>query len=156
MLASVNTRRPAHGSNSQASTIAGEKVKNLDGEDLGKVEDIMIDLQSGRVAYAVLSFGSGFMHKGKLFAIPWASLAVDQGDKKVILNVPRETLETAEGFDKDHWPSMADQRWANGLHDYYSSRPYWSDRGKTLTAMLRSLPSLIIVSTDGIKIASIV
>ena len=107
-----------------ASTIAGEKVKNLDGEDLGKVEDIMIDLQSGRVAYAVLSFGSGFMHKGKLFAIPWASLAVDQGDKKVILNVPRETLETAEGFDKDHWPDLSDPAFRSRIYGHYGVEPW--------------------------------
>ena len=102
-----------------ASKIAGDKVKNLDGEDLGKVEEIMIDLQSGRVAYAVLSFGSGFMHSGKLFAIPWASLAVDQGDKKVILNVSRETLETAEGFDKDHWPDLSDPGFRSRTYGHY-------------------------------------
>lgn len=64
-----------------ASTLAGNKVKNAQGEDLGKVEELMIDLESGRVAYAVVSFGGGFLHSGKLFAIPWASLAVDQKEK---------------------------------------------------------------------------
>ncbi len=102
-----------------ASTIAGDKVKNLAGEDLGKIEDIMIDLESGRVAYAVVSFGSGFMHGGKLFAIPWAALAVDQGDKKIILNVPKEILETAEGFDKDHWPDMADPAFRTRTYGHY-------------------------------------
>ena len=102
-----------------ASTLAGDKVKNLEGEDLGKIEEIMIDLQSGRVAYAVVSFGSSFMHSGKLFAIPWASLAVDQGDKKVFLNVSRETLESAEGFDKDQWPDMADPSFRTRTYEHY-------------------------------------
>ena len=107
-----------------ASTLTGDKVKNLAGEELGKIEDLVIDLKSGRVAYAVVSFGGGFMHGGKLFAIPWASLAVDQGDKKVILNVPREKLETAEGFDKDHWPDMANPDFFQRTYAYYGVQPW--------------------------------
>jgi sporulation protein YlmC with PRC-barrel domain len=102
-----------------ASTLVGNKVKNLDGEDLGKIEDIVIDLASGRVAYAVVSFGGGFMHSGKFLAIPWPSLAVDQGDKKVILNVPKDTLESAEGFDKDNWPDLADDAFRRRTYGHY-------------------------------------
>lgn len=107
-----------------ASTLASDKVKNLEGEDLGKIEDLMIDLESGRLAYAVLSFGSGFMHSGKLFAIPWASLEVDQADKKVILKVPRELLESAEGFDKDHWPDMADPAFRTRTYGHFGVEPW--------------------------------
>jgi sporulation protein YlmC with PRC-barrel domain len=103
----------------KASAIVGDDVKNLNGDDLGKIEDIVIDLQSGRVAYAVVSFGGGFMRGGKFLAIPWASLAVDQGDKKVILNVPKETLESAEGFDKDHWPDMSDAAFRTRTNGHY-------------------------------------
>ena len=102
-----------------ASTLVGDKVKNLEGEDLGKIEEVMIDLQSGRVAYAVVSFGAGFMHSGKLFAIPWASLTVDQGDKKIFLNASREKLETAEGFDKGNWPDMADPTFRTRTYGHY-------------------------------------
>ncbi len=102
-----------------ASSLASDSVKNLEGEDLGKVEELMIDLKSGRVAYAVVSFGGGFMKSSKFFAIPWASLSVDQADKKIILNVPRETLETAEGFDKDHWPDMADPAFQARTYGHY-------------------------------------
>jgi sporulation protein YlmC with PRC-barrel domain len=104
-----------------ASTLVGDKVKNLAGEDLGKIEDIVIDLQSGRVAYGVVSFGASFMRGGKFFAIPWTSLAVDQGDKKIILNVPKETLESAEGFDKDHWPDMADPSFRTRTYGHYGA-----------------------------------
>ncbi len=107
-----------------ASTLMGDKVKNLAGEDLGEVEDIVIDLKSGRVAYVVVSFGSGFMHSGKLFAVPWASLGVDQGDKKFILDVPGEKLETAEGFDKDHWPDMANPDFFTRTYAFYGVQPW--------------------------------
>lgn len=107
-----------------ATTLAGDKVTNADGEDLGKVEELMIDLESGRVAYAVLSFGAGFLHSGKLFAIPWASLAVDQKNKQLVLNVTREMLETAEGFDKDNWPDMADPAFMNSTYSHYGIKPW--------------------------------
>lgn len=107
-----------------ASTIASDKVKNLAGEDLGKIEELMIDLQSGRVAYAVVSFGAGFMHSGKLFAIPWETLKVDQGDKKIILNVSKELLESAEGFDKDHWPDMADPSFRKRTFGHFGVEPW--------------------------------
>ena len=64
-----------------ANTLAGDSVMNSAGEDLGKVDKIMINTASGRVAYVVLSFG-GFMRMGnKLFAVPWDVLTVDQDRK---------------------------------------------------------------------------
>jgi sporulation protein YlmC with PRC-barrel domain len=108
-----------------ASTLSGDKVVNQAGEDLGKIDDIMIDTPTGRVAYAVLSFG-GFLGMGdKLFAIPWSRLALDEDRKAFILNIDRAMLERAPGFDKDNWPDMADRTWASQIHTYYGSRPYW-------------------------------
>jgi sporulation protein YlmC with PRC-barrel domain len=113
-----------------ASTVSGDKVRNAAGEDLGKIEDIMIDLQQGRVAYAVLSFG-GFLGMGsKLFAVPWSALTVDEDRKEIILNVDKQTLENAPGFDKDNWPDMADPDWASQIHSHYGSRPYWEERDR--------------------------
>jgi len=110
-----------------ADTLIGDAVVNSDEDDLGKIEAIMLDVQSGRIAYAVLSFG-GFLGMGtKLFALPWSALTLDAKEKRFILNVPRERLEQAPGFDKDDWPSMADSSWASDLHAYYNVRPYWED-----------------------------
>jgi sporulation protein YlmC with PRC-barrel domain len=108
-----------------ASTLTGDKVVNAAGEDLGKVQDIMIDTPTGRVAYAVLSFG-GFLGMGdKLFAIPWDRFALDEDNKQFVLNVDRATLEKAPGFDKDNWPDMADPSWGSRIYSYYGSHPYW-------------------------------
>jgi sporulation protein YlmC with PRC-barrel domain len=108
-----------------ASTLEGDEVVNNVGEDLGHIEEIMVDVTTGRVAYAVLSFG-GFLGMGnKLFAIPWSSLQLDAVNERFILNIDKESLENAPGFDKDHWPSMADRQWADEIHSYYKSRPYW-------------------------------
>ena len=108
-----------------AGSLTGEKVTTPTGEDLGKIEAIMLDVRSGRIAYAVLSFG-GFLGVGdKLFAIPWSALTLDTRTKTFILDVSKEKLERAPGFDKGHWPSMADPRWAAELHGYYDIVPYW-------------------------------
>jgi sporulation protein YlmC with PRC-barrel domain len=108
-----------------ADTLEGDKVFNNAGDELGEITNIMIDVPNGRVAYAVLSFG-GFLGMGnKLFAVPWEVLQLDTESKCFVLDVDREKLEAAPGFDKDHWPSMADQRWATDIHSYYGSRPYW-------------------------------
>jgi sporulation protein YlmC with PRC-barrel domain len=108
-----------------ASTLTGENVVNAAGEDLGKIQDIMLDTPTGRVAYAVLSFG-GFLGMGdKLFAIPWDQLSLDEENKRFVLNVNRAKLENAPGFDKDNWPDMADPSWGSRIYSYYGSHPYW-------------------------------
>ena len=95
-----------------ASTLKGDKVTNAKGEDLGKVEEIMLELATGRVAYVVLSFGrAGWMPNNKLFAVPWEVLSISHHDRKFILNVSKETLKSAPGFDRDKWPDEADFGW---------------------------------------------
>jgi sporulation protein YlmC with PRC-barrel domain len=106
-------------------TLSGDRVVNPQDEDLGKIEDLMIDLDSGRIAYAVLSFGGILGMGDKLFAIPWSALKVDEMNKRFILNVRKELLEKAPGFDKDNWPDMTDPDWGNQIYNYYGQKPYW-------------------------------
>jgi sporulation protein YlmC with PRC-barrel domain len=108
-----------------ASTINGDAVVNAAGEKLGEIEELMIDLENGRVAYAVLSFG-GFLGVGdKLFAIPFEALRLDAENHRFVLDVPREKLETAPGFDKSHWPDFADPRFGQQVYGYYDVATYW-------------------------------
>ncbi len=102
-----------------ASSLNGDTVKNVQGEDLGDVKDIMIDTENGQVEYYVLSFG-GFMGMGdKLFAVPPQAMNVDTEDQCMVLNVDKEILETAPGFDKDDWPNMADEAFRNRVYGHY-------------------------------------
>ncbi len=108
-----------------ASTMMKDNVQNAQGEDIGSIKEFMIDLSNGCIAYAVLSFG-GFLGIGdKLFAIPWQALRLDTTTHNFILDVSREKLENAPGFDKDNWPDMADETWSTGVHDYYGTKPEW-------------------------------
>jgi len=111
----------------KASDIIGRKVKNAQGEDLGKVEDLAIDSTDGRVNYAVLSFG-GFLGMGdKLFAIPF--MALHHQEKECVLDMPKERLEKAPGFDKDHWPNFSDRKWGAEIYQFYGTKPNWSEAG---------------------------
>jgi sporulation protein YlmC with PRC-barrel domain len=106
-----------------ASKIKGEKVTTANGEDLGKIEDIMIDQEKGMIAYAVISFG-GFLGIGnKQFAIPWEALSEGQNEHAFTLKINKEILEKAEGFDKDKLPLTRDQ--LNNTYAHYGNKPYW-------------------------------
>ena len=110
-----------------ATTLIGSKVLNPAGEQLGNLKELVIDLEEGHIAYAVLSFG-GFMGMGdKLFAIPWEALAMNPKDQTFILDVEKEVLKEAPGFDKDHWPNNAQYEagWLRDIYEYYGYSPYW-------------------------------
>jgi sporulation protein YlmC with PRC-barrel domain len=105
-----------------ADTLIGNNVYNRDSEDLGSIKEIMLDMRSGKVSYAVLSFG-GFLGLGeKLFAVPWGALKLDTAHKRFMLDVDKDRLANAPGFDKDAWPDMADPAWARSIHAYYGSK----------------------------------
>lgn len=107
-----------------ADTLIGNDVYNHKDEDLGDIKEIMLDMSSGQVAYAVLSFGSFLGLGEKLFAVPWNALTLDTVNKRFILNVEKDRLKSAPGFDKDDWPDMADQSWVQDVHAYYGTRPH--------------------------------
>lgn len=104
-----------------ADTLIGNDVYNTRDEDLGDIKEIMLDTASGKVAYAVLSFG-GFLGMGeKLFAVPWAALRLDTVNKRFVLDADKDRLKNAPGFDKDNWPNMSDPTWSKGIHDFYGT-----------------------------------
>ncbi len=106
-----------------ADTLIGDSVVNAQEDDLGDIKEIMLDMQTGQVAYAVLAFG-GFLGLGeKLFAVPWQALHLDTANKRMVLNVDKERLKSAPGFDKDAWPDMSDMGWASGVHSFYGTDP---------------------------------
>jgi len=108
-----------------ASDVIGDCVRNPAGESLGIIEQIMLDVPDGRIAYGVLSFG-GFLGVGdKLFAVPWSALKFDAERQEFVLDVDRRTLENAPGFNKHHFPDMADPSFKTAIHDYYGQDPAW-------------------------------
>jgi sporulation protein YlmC with PRC-barrel domain len=108
-----------------ATTMIGDKVVNGYGEDLGKIEELMIDLENARVGYAVLSFGGLLGIGDKLFAIPLEALRLDAENHCFVLDIDRERLEQAPGFDKDEWPEADDLGYRREVFAFYGHDPYW-------------------------------
>ncbi|TWI62122.1 sporulation protein YlmC with PRC-barrel domain [Pseudoduganella lurida] len=105
-----------------ADTLMGEDVYNRQEEDLGDIKEIMLDMQSGQISYAVLSFGGILGMGNKLFAVPWQSLQLDTVNKRFILDVPKEKLENAPGFDKDNWPDMASAEFGSQMSGFWGTQ----------------------------------
>jgi sporulation protein YlmC with PRC-barrel domain len=120
----------------RGNTFIGANVENPQGQNLGDIKDVVIDRASGRIAYAVVSFG-GFLGMGeKLFAVPWGAFSQPKADKDTfVLDVDKERLKNAPGFDAHNWPQMASREWVTSLYSYYNVPPYWIAPTGTSMAM---------------------
>lgn len=112
------------------SKLRGANIRNLQGENVGEIKDLMIDWKNGTVAYAVLSFG-GFLGLGeKLFAIPLETFDFSRHhgvDEHIVLDIDKERLETAPGFDDDNWPNHADNTFLDSVYSHYGYGSYRRD-----------------------------
>ena len=111
-----------------ASSIIGDKVVNMDSNKLGDVKDLMLDLERGQIAYAVLETGDFLGMGGKYFAIPWNALRVDGDEKQFVLDANKAQFENAEGFDKNNWPDFADTTFGERTHRAFGQEPYYASR----------------------------
>ncbi len=124
-MASPQDTTPAHRLIAGAQ-VAGTPVFDTAGERLGAVEDVMIDKESGRIAYAVLSFG-GFLGMGeKHHPLPWAALRYDTALGGYVVALDRTRLEGAPALADESDDSWGDPAWGQRIHDYYGLSPYWS------------------------------
>lgn len=108
-----------------ARDLVGYPVRNLSGETVGRIEEIVLDWMEGRIAYAVLSFGGVLGAGNKLYAVPWNTLTLDMENRQFTLDVNKDLLARAPGFDKDQWPQTSDERWLDELYRHYGSPRYW-------------------------------
>jgi len=108
-----------------ASDLIGMKVVSEQGENLGKIEDVVTH-PGGEISYAVLSFGGWLGMGDKLFAMPWSVLRAVEPDtakkdstRSLVLPLDKERLKTAPGFDKKNWPVMANPDWTKDVDAFY-------------------------------------
>lgn len=106
--------------------VQGTNVYNNAGEALGSVHDLMIDKPSGKVAYAILSFG-GFLGIGNQYhPLPWSIMHYDTGKGGYVVNLDKRQLEGAPAYDESREPDWGDRAYESRIHDYYGVGPYWS------------------------------
>jgi sporulation protein YlmC with PRC-barrel domain len=105
----------------RASKIKGMDVRNNANEDLGAIDELVIDVTKGHVKYLALSFGSWFTGGNKLFAVPLSSCTLTHANDKTyfVIHVSQDSLKNAPGFDKNHWPNTADPNWAKSIDTFY-------------------------------------
>ena len=105
--------------------VEGTAVYDRRGEKLGSIHSVMIDKISGKVAYAVMSFG-GFLGMGDSYhPLPWHVLTYDTGQGGYVVDLDRNKLEEAPTYATSETPNWSDRRWGQQVHDYYGTRPYW-------------------------------
>src|SRR5439155_7655634 len=104
----------------RASKIKSMKVKNDMNQNLGSIDDLVINLPHGKVKYLALSYGSTLGLGGKLFAVPLSAMTLThaQNETFLLVHVKEDALKNAPGFDKDHWPNTADANWAKDIDTY--------------------------------------
>jgi sporulation protein YlmC with PRC-barrel domain len=111
-----------------ASNLLKNGVMNDKGENLGRIDELLVDIETGRISYAILSFG-GFPNRTKYFTVPWELINYSTHDKKYILNVPRDTIVKGPGYDNmDKSLEAMDTYWLGDIYEYYSHKPEWEKR----------------------------
>ena len=108
-----------------ADKVEGTTVRNRAGEKLGSIENVMIDKLTGKVAYAVMSFG-GFLGIGDQYhALPWGMLKYDTDMESYVVDLDKDRLEGAPTYRKTDALDWDDPVWARKVHDYYNVPPFW-------------------------------
>jgi sporulation protein YlmC with PRC-barrel domain/predicted RecA/RadA family phage recombinase len=111
----------------RTTQLVGKHFNSTQGQQLGEVRDIVIDPESGRVAYAVVAFKDG---GEKLHAVPWT--AFNRSNEILVLDLPAERIKTAPSFVATTWPDMSDRTWATEVHTFYGRPGYWEKHTKTV------------------------
>ena len=112
----------------RSKTLFEYRVKSPQGEDLGKIEEVMIDMELGRVAYAVLSFGGLWGLGSKWVPVPWDAVDLQPDEKVVLLKIEKEKIQKAPNFAPATLPDLANRSWGAVIHTYYGYPPYWEKR----------------------------
>jgi len=102
-----------------AKTLMSHKVVDANGEDIGRIEEFMVDTKMGNISYGVLSRGGVMGMGGKLHAIPWKAFTVDGYGERLVLDVSKDVLDKAPGFPKDSWPDMTAEEFCSETYGYY-------------------------------------
>lgn len=109
----------------KASKWIGTKIENRQEENLGRVEDLVLN-SKGQVDFVIVSHGGALGIGEKYMAVPFKSFS-RKDDKTLVLNMSKEKMAQAPNFDKDNWPDMSNRKWSEDTYRYYGQKPYWSE-----------------------------
>jgi sporulation protein YlmC with PRC-barrel domain len=111
------------------SKLLGTRVRNLQNEDLGKLDNAMIDVHQGKLAYGIVAIRSGFLGLNKDYvAVPWSALDLAGQPGIARLDADKQTL-TAIAFSRDNFPNLEDPQYSRQLYERFHATPYWEALG---------------------------
>lgn len=112
-----------------ASKLFGESLVNQRHGRSGHIHELILDVTDGRLAYAVVSFGTTERAAARFLAVPWTAIEYSTTDRRLVHRVGETTLEAAPSFDRDaRWPDFSDRVWGADIYKYYGCEPYWAQR----------------------------
>ena len=106
----------------KCSQLIGAAVEDPQGDKLGKIDEVVVDFESGRVSYCVLSVEHKLFATPKFLAVPLAALQTSSDGMRLILNTDKDKIAQAQGFDRDNWPSVTNPAWG--------AQPFWQTTPK--------------------------
>jgi len=109
----------------EVNRLVGTFVNNPQGEYLGKIDDFIVD--EGRIGFAILSHGGFLGVGGRLIAVPFSALSYDHERRHFVLDMSRERLESAPGFEKG--TNLSNRTWAEDVYKFFGQQPYWTEGG---------------------------
>jgi sporulation protein YlmC with PRC-barrel domain len=118
------TYEPAKGERVNAfmvERIIGSKVRNMKGEDLGTIKDVVVDIDTGQILYAIMDTGGFLGIAGKLFPVPWQSLAPLPSEDLFFLDVSKAKLKNAPSYDKNSLPDIGNLHWGRKVAEFYKA-----------------------------------
>jgi hypothetical protein len=105
--------------------VEGTAVRRPDGTKLGSIKRVMIDKWTGKVAYAVMTFG-GFLAIGDEYrALPWSVLRYNKDLDAYELNATEDQLRNAPALTTGWDTGVIGRDWERNIHEYYKASPYW-------------------------------
>jgi sporulation protein YlmC with PRC-barrel domain len=119
-------------------------VVNAMGEDMGQVQNFMVDADTGRIAFMIVSFGGMMGISDKWIAIPMDVLRFNNDTGNFILDVPRETLEKAPGLDKSRWREQVNLDWLDSVYTCFGCKPYWASDARWVVKGAGGMETLIV------------
>ena len=108
--------------------LIGANITNLQQETLGNIDALVVDLDSGKVTYAIVSFGGVLGVGDDLYAVPFNAFSYRPLYDGVVLDVNQAQLEQDEGFPREQMPDFADRQWGQTVYQRYGTQPHWEAR----------------------------
>ena len=103
------------------TTLVGYAVYNHRGEEVGDIKDVLLEVRSGKVAYALLSFRAIVGLGEKVFPVPWRALTFDGENRRFLLKIDKHRLADAPGYHKTRSSHITDPAWVRDIDSFYGA-----------------------------------